>query len=423
MRKILWVLVIVLLLLGATFLLQRREEQSERAERADARLLLFDDREVSAIVLTAGGTAWRFERDSDGWHLVEPVVDAVNEEAIEDLMMASRRTTVARVIEDPEALSAYGLDPPVASIRLEGVHAPVLDLGDITPTEEGIFARVEGRPGVLVLGDMGGLGAHLVRPEPVRFRDPELLGVGRSDIVGLEMSGSAGAISLEREQDGWWIIRPRRLPASDLQVGRLLQALEEAEVKGFFDDANPGDPALGLQDAALRIQVRSSSSTVRVLVLGSDREEDYRFVTRDDRETVLAVNMAPLDSLPLDVNSLIADRLSRVNRYQVRRFLYRYGEDELVAMRVGEQWTSGDGESIPEDEVYAFLVRVLELPISGWRESRASRASTTGRLEYQLQNGQEGRIDFLPGAEARVSWAPGVVYGLSGSPPSVPRFP
>ena len=364
MRKIALVLAVVALLWGAIVLLQRRDEGQDRAERVEGRLLQFDDREVSGVLVTFQGQVWRFQRDSDSWRLVKPVADAVNLPALEALMVATRRTPVERVIEDPESLSDYGLDPPVASIELEGVDAPRLDLGDITPTGEGVFARVEERPGVLVLGDIQDIGAYLAQPNPMGLRDAGLLGMARSEIVGLELSSAAGDVALEHELDGWWVVQPQRMLASDREVGHLLQAFEDAEIVGFLDERDSSDPALGLRDAALRVTIRSASVS-RLLVLGADREEDRRFATRDDRGTVLAVRMDSPHSLPLQVSSLTAERLSRINRYQVSRFSYRFGGRELVAVREDEQWTSEGGDSISEEEIYGLLVGVLELPVSG----------------------------------------------------------
>ena len=105
--------------------------------------------------------------------------------AVEALLVAARTAKVSRTIQEPEAMSAYGLDPPRVSLTIRGVEAPRLDVGDVAPTGEGFFARIDWREGVLVVDRVEG--GALERADPLRhgFEPREyLLIVG----TGLEAS-------------------------------------------------------------------------------------------------------------------------------------------------------------------------------------------------------------------------------------------
>lgn len=420
MRKFL-IVVAVLAALGAVLVvLGRRERRQQREERAEARLLQFDDRRVTGVRVTFRGTPWRFEKRPEGWRVTEPVRDAASESAVAIFVASTWRAVVSRVIEDPEDLAAYGLQPPVAKVEFEGVEVPALELGSVTPTGQGMFARVEGRPGVLVLANTLTTSDILENPDPNRLRDPSLCDLHAAEVTEVDIEGPSGPVGLAREGDEWWIVRPRRLPAEASEVERLLNALEAAQVKGFLDGEPRDDPAFGLGPGAVRISLHAGSSKRR-MVLGAADGEGRRVATRDDRDTILVVDASGLDSLPLDVESVMSRNLSSVNRYLVTRFSYRSAGGEFEAVKQDDSWVTAEGESVPEDEVYGFLVKVLEIPVSGWRDAPGGSRRPMAALDYELRDGRRGRVEFLSPTEGRLPELPDVVFRLAGTPPAVPE--
>jgi len=418
LRKFVVLVAVVAALAAGAFVILHRKEADVRRERRDARLLDFDERSVTAVVLTTAGAPWRFERREEGWRLSAPVEDAASDEAIADLMSAVERVAVTRILEDPEALSAYGLDPPVARVQFEGVGA-TLDIGDSVPTGGGLFARVEGRPGVLVLEATVVSDSTLGRLDPTQFRDPSFVGLTSTSIDAIAARSRAGEVRLEHGGDGWWIVAPRRLPASEDSVARLLQILDHVEIRAFDDHVDPMDPAFGLTPPAFEIEV-SSGDTTRRLRLSAEFPEGLRFATRDDRACVMEIATPGLDDPAFSPATLVTRRLSSVNRYRIERFVYRNGDESLAAERSGETWSAEGGATLPSAEIYTFLAGLLETPVTGWRDSSGSPAGAVAEFRYRLDGGQEGSIEFLPGGLGRVSDVPGILFALGGSPPRVP---
>lgn len=418
MRRILIALLAVAVLAAVAVAVVRREQRKARSARQDTMLLRFDERALSGFDLTTRGKAWSFRRQGSGWHLVAPFSDAVNVSTIELFLATARQAPVARVIEQPEALSDYGLDPPVASLRLLGVDAPQLDLGDAAPTGEGVFARVAGRPGVLVLAYP--ISEALRSPNPVALRDPSLAGIVASDMKAIEIESPRVHLRLEKGKQGWWIVAPRRLPASDMAVERLIGALDKTAVKRFGDELDAADPKLGLGPGSLRITLVGAGGT-RSLRLGAAAGEGLRYAARDDREKPLAVDAAPLEGIDLDPRALEETRLTKINRYTVKRFAYRSGAAAFAAVREGkDNWKSAAGTPVHAEDVYGLLVRLLEAQTAGWDPGRGPSSAPSSTLDLELDGGGKERLEFWPDGRARVASLPDVIWRLASPLPPVP---
>lgn len=423
MRRLVPALAVLVVLAGTAYWLSVREKKQARAERVESRLLAFDDRQVRALTLTVRGVRWRFERAPEGWKVVEPVRDAADDVTVVELIGAARRTPVARVVDDPEGMSSYGLDPPVAAIRLEGVDVPALEIGDRDPTGEGLFARVQGRPGVLVLDADQGRTLTAIVPERMRDRSPT--GVLLSEVLGVDLRTPEGSISLQREADGWWIREPLRVPAGDREVDTLLRTLDQAKIVAFDDAADPREPARGLSPPRLEAELRTAAGA-RTIRLGAEAgAADRRWATRDDRPGVMTYEIAGTDRISPSVGGFAGDQLTRVNRYAVVRLVFVRGDERFEAIRQGKDaWTSA-GRSVPPDEVYGFLVRVLNASVTGFDASASAKEpEVEASLDFEVETGPSDRIEFLGGRRARVRSIPGVVYRL-GDPviPIPPRMP
>ena len=393
----------------------RNKDRDARADRASARLLAFDERDVTAFSLESAGETWRFVRAGRGWRIASPVDDSASAKAIEEFLAASRRASVVQVVDAPEALASYGLEPPVARLRLEGVPSPALDIGTITPAGDGVFARVEGRDGVLILGLGGAL--PFATPQPAALRDRSLVDLERSELRAVELA-SAG-IRLALHDGTWWIETPKRLPAAGAQVDRIVGAFFDAVVAGSDDQGDPVDPRFGLGAGATRF-VLESASEKRNVAFGAVAGEGRRFATSSGRRTILVVDAKPFDALPHDVDALRDARLTNVNRYGVVSVAWTAGTSRFAARRKDDAtWTTEAGADLRAEDVFAWLVGVLEAPTTAWSEGTAPGAPESA-LEFVDDKGRSGRLAFGRG------WAtwdalPGVVFRLAEAPPSPPQ--
>lgn len=394
-----------------------RQARQAGAARDQARLLTFDDRAVTGLTLTSGGTDWSFTRHGETWRLVRPVTDAADAAKVTAVIHAARRASVVQTVTSPDALASYGLDPPVASLRIEGPPVPVLDVGTPTPARDGVYVRVRGRPGVLVAGLPEA--EPLLHANPFVLRDASWIGLEANAISALAIEGNGVRLSLARRGGSWWIETPRRLPAAGVQVERLVKALAGTRVVAIDDRATPSDPKLGLGRGAMHIDV-TAEGTTRRLVLGALAEPGHRFATSDARGTVLVVDAKPWEAAPKDLATLRDPRLTDINRYTVVAFDYDAGGAQFAATRAADKtWHASSGASLEAGNVYALLVAALEARTTGFAAGTPA-GTPTARLSVTLEDGTKSRIDFFRGPRATWDALPGTVFDLAAPPPSVP---
>jgi hypothetical protein len=407
---------VVLVLVAVFMLVRHRDDRAERDLRQGARLPSFDDRRITGLVLDTRTSTWRLARRDDGWRIVAPVEDAADARAVERLVSAAERAPILRSIAVPDALTTYGLAPPDSRLTLEGVTTPTLELGSVAPTGDAVFARLAGSSEVLLLGLPAA--SALADVDPASLRDRSIVDLARSEIVGLAIAPEG--LHLTRTADGWWIIAPRRFPASAAALDKLFGAIYGATVVGWDDDHGPAEAGFGLGPAAVRITLQAPSRA-RTITLGAPTRAGERFVASEGRGTILiARSVPPLDVIPLDLARLRETRLTNVNRYDVTRLAYASGGATLAATRKGDAtWITEAGDTIRAERIYTLLVALLEAETVSWSEGTLE-GPPSATLSYETErDGASGSLQF---AGHRATWdaLPGVVFRLASSAPPVP---
>jgi hypothetical protein len=304
----------------------------------------------------------------------------------------------------------------VARLTLEGVTTPSLELGRITPTGEAVFARLSGRPEVLLLGLPDA--TPLAEVDPSALRDRSLVDLARSEIVDLALAASA--VQLTRGGDGWWITAPRRFPAATASVDKLLGAIYGAKVAGWDDTGDPSDAKYGLGEFAWRITLRAPDAE-RVVTLGAEAGNGRLFALCEGRKTILIVDAPSPESIPSDPESLRETRLTNVNRYEVKRLVYDSGGARFAATRKDDAtWITDAGGTIPAERVTTLLVALLGAETVAWSDGMLP-AKPTATLSYETDKGRvAGRLAFA-GSNATWDALPGVVFRLAATLPPVPN--
>ena len=161
------------------------------------------DIEVDRIERSVGDNAVVLERSGRAWAIVDPVSTRIDAESMGTHAIDLARAMWTQVlVDEPDDLSSFGLDPPVAKLAVtRDDRTRVLLIGDrIGGATQDRAAMIEGVPVVLQLD--GRTVASLL-PDPVTLVDHRASKLNGADVKSIEIDAPAGVFRLERSLDRW----------------------------------------------------------------------------------------------------------------------------------------------------------------------------------------------------------------------------
>ena len=203
------------------------------------RTTLVDFQSVAASVRIerVGSPTVVLDRGLGGWRLTDPFASGADEQAVMKLVDVLTQTPVVEVISDSELLKLgrtradFSLEEPVLTVTLTGMDKSVCRFmfGSATPTQDGVYASVEGVDAVFILGKPA-FSFVDVRPDDLRQRS--LLPLGGAWVTSFEIKRE-GIPLLEflRTGEGWHVGSEK---ASSQTITEFIDDLTTASAVSFI---------------------------------------------------------------------------------------------------------------------------------------------------------------------------------------------
>ena len=200
-------------------------------------LVDFQSEAVSVRIERVGSPAVVLDRGLGGWRLTDPFASGADEQAVMKLVDVLTQTPVVEVISDSELLKLgrtradFSLEEPVLTVTLTGLDKSVCRFmfGSATPTQDGVYASVEGVDAVFILGKPA-FSFVDVRPDDLRQRS--LLPLGGAWVTSCEIKRE-GIPLLEflRTGAGWNVGSEK---ASSQKITEFIDDLTTASAVSFI---------------------------------------------------------------------------------------------------------------------------------------------------------------------------------------------
>ena len=200
-------------------------------------LVDFQSEAVSVRIERVGSPAVVLDRGLGGWRLTDPFASGADEQAVMKLVDVLTQTPVVEVISDSELLKLgrtradFSLEEPVLTVTLTGLDKSVCRFmfGSATPTQDGVYASVEGVDAVFILGKPA-FSFVDVRPDDLRQRS--LLPLGGAWVTSFEIKRE-GTPLLEflRTGAGWNVGSEK---ASSQKITEFIDDLTTASAVSFI---------------------------------------------------------------------------------------------------------------------------------------------------------------------------------------------
>ena len=200
-------------------------------------LVDFQSEAVSVRIERVGSPAVVLDRGLGGWRLTDPFASGADEQAVMKIVDVLTQTPVVEVISDSELLKLgrtradFSLEEPVLTVTLTGMDKSVCRFmfGSATPTQDGVYASVEGVDAVFILGKPA-FSFVDVRPDDLRQRS--LLPLGGAWVTSFEIKRE-GIPLLEflRTGAGWNVGSEK---ASSQKITEFIDDLTTASAVSFI---------------------------------------------------------------------------------------------------------------------------------------------------------------------------------------------
>ncbi len=255
------ILLVVAVALGAFVYLYEIRGGEQRLEAEALAKRLFPGVEsgaVEAIALrTTDGRDARVARSEGVWRVETPVQALADATSVDAMASALAEIQSEGAIDDPQALSVYGLDDETRLVRFRaGGTDHELRIGRKTPLGSNSYAATGADDTVYTVATFRTNAFEkalddLREKRPIRF--------DRTAIDRIEVDWQGGGVVLEKRGDAWRLLAPLESAADESTVETLLSDLAFLRATGFVDEPPP-DAETGLERPAWKVALLQPAS-------------------------------------------------------------------------------------------------------------------------------------------------------------------
>ena len=297
-------------------------------------LVDFQSEAASVRIERVGSPAVVLDRGLGGWRLTDPFASGADEQAVMKLVDVLTQTPVVEVISDSELLKLgrtradFSLEEPVLTVTLTGMDKSVCRFmfGSATPTQDGVYASVEGIDAVFILGKPA-FSFVDVRPDDLRQRS--LLPLGGAWVTSFEIKRE-GIPLLEflRTGEGWNVGSEK---ASSQKITEFIDDLTTASAVSFIwpvGSSNETDHATssllagyGLDpDSAVTVTLNDINGKSRRLSFGKEADDGNVYALVQNGNAIVTVPSKLRDFARQDPVMFTDSRLFPVEARSVNGF-------------------------------------------------------------------------------------------------------
>jgi hypothetical protein len=283
-------------------------------------------------------------------------------------------------------LTAYGLEPPVVSVKLTmkdgGVHH--LRIGGETPDKSSVYASVDGDKRLFGMTSMN---KDAFNKSARDLREKHLLSfdAGQLSRVELNVSGKQ-PLEFSRAGEAWQILKPRALRADGLAVDELVRQLKDAEMDVSADDKQAATAfAAGKPHATAKV---TTPTGVQTLDLRKSGDDYYA------RTSVVPGAFKVTPALGTGVNKTLDDfqnkKLFDFAFDDPSKIHYKSKEDDKTFEKSGSDWLA-NGRTMDSVAVQSMIDKLRDLSASRMDDA----VMTTSEIEITVVSKEGKRTETI----------------------------
>ena len=327
-------------------------------KQADIDKLEIQKKDQPAIVLAKSG---------DKWRITAPESLPADHTAVTDVLATLSSLGSDRLVEDKASdLSLYGLNAPALQVQVteKDNKAQKLLIGDNTPTNSAVYAKLDGDPRIYTLASYS---ESSLNKGVDYLRDKRLITAKSADIKQLDLDSKQQNIEFTRDKDQWQILKPRPLRADDVEVNRQVSTLTDAR-KDLTSNPDPKKIAAAFASG-------TPVATAKLLT-GSGSQELQVRKNKDDYYAKSSV-VAGVYKVSGDLGPTLGKKLDDFRDRKLFDFGYTSpnkvelhdGAKAYFFTKSGEDWWNGNGKKLDAFSADGLVDKIRDLQASKFVDS------------------------------------------------------
>ena len=316
------VLLVVALGLGAYIYFVESERDPAGTE---AREQAFDVEQGDISSLTIRGTSadtTTLSKTDETWAVTSPVTTPADSTTVDSIVSSLATMEINRVVEEaPANLAQYGLEEPRVDVSFTttGGATHRLALGNTTPTNSGLYARIDDNPRLVLVPSYL---ESTFDKSTFDLRNRRALDIARDAVDRISITPRSGtAIELRRDGVNWRLTAPIDARADFSPADSILSRLSTAQMSSIVSEGSEPTAAdlrqWGLDSPRLTATLGSGSTTA-TLALGAARDDASIYARDLSRPIVFTVDASLLTDLQKEPADLRVRDVFAFNAFSAR---------------------------------------------------------------------------------------------------------
>jgi len=339
-------------------------ESTEASADTPPKILAVKEADISRFDLKKNGADQvAGERNSSGqWRITSPTTLPADQSAVSSLLGTFSSLNSQRLVEEKAGnLASYGLNAPKLEFDLseKDNKTQKLLLGDVTPTGNGIYAKLDGDARIFIMPSFDKTSIDKTAND---LRDKRLLTLDPDKISQVDLVEKKQEIAFGRNKDEWQIVKPRPLRADGSQVDELVRALTDAKMElNVLDDPKKIASAFASATPVATAKLTAESGTQELQV--RKNKDDY-YAKSSAVEGTYKVASTLGQALDKNLDDFRNKKLFSLGSEEPNKIEIRDGTKSYFLTRSGEDWWSGNAKKMDPGTVQDLIDKIRDLSAS-----------------------------------------------------------
>jgi hypothetical protein len=339
-------------------------ESTEASADTPPKILAVKEADISRFDLKKNGADQvAGERNSSGqWRITSPTTLPADQSAVSSLLGTFSSLNSQRLVEEKAGnLASYGLDAPKLEFDLseKDNKTQKLLLGDVTPTGNGIYAKLDGDARIFIMPSFDKTSIDKTAND---LRDKRLLTLDPDKISQVDLVEKKQEIAFGRNKDEWQIVKPRPLRADGSQVDELVRALTDAKMElNVLDDPKKIASAFASATPVATAKLTAESGTQELQV--RKNKDDY-YAKSSAVEGTYKVASTLGQALDKNLDDFRNKKLFDLGSDDPNKIEIRDATKSYFLTRSGEDWWSGSAKKMDPATVQDLIDKIRDLSAS-----------------------------------------------------------